>query len=232
MKFKKKKTKSIVLSLGGSLVVPDRINLQFLRKFKKFVLKHLERGRKFIIVVGGGKVCRRYQSALTKITPAPDEDLDWFGIHITRINAELVQRIFGKRAYSEIITNPYKKIRTNKRIILSGGWRSGRTTDFVAVALAKKYGAEQVINMTDVSAVYNKDPDKFSDAKPFKQLTWSQYFKIFGKKHRPGASYPFGLTASQLAKKLAIKVIILKGSNLKNLDKVLAGKNFKGTTIS
>ena len=213
-------------------MVPDRPDVKFLKRFRQFMIKNLAKGRKFIIVVGGGKVCRYYQEALVKVAPVSGADLDWLGIHITRINAELIQKIFGKWAEPEIIIDPYKKIRTNKQIVLSGGWRPGRTTDFVAVVLAKKYGVEQVINMTDVDAVYDKDPDKFSDAKPFKELTWPQYFKIFGRKHKPGASYPFGLMASQLAKKLVIRVIILKGSNLKNLAKALSGVSFKGTIIS
>jgi uridylate kinase len=215
----KAKDKTVVLSLGGSLVVPDRPDVKFLKKFRQFMIKNLAKGRKFIIVVGGGKVCRYYQEALVKVVPVSGADLDWLGIHVTHINAELIQKIF-------------KKWVAKKQIIVSGGLKPGRTTDYVAIMLAKKYGVEQVINMTDVDAVYDKDPDKFPDVRPFKELTWSQYFKIFGRRHKPGASYPFGLTASQLAKKLGIRVIILKGSNLKNLAKALAGVSFKGTIIS
>ena len=40
------KKKIIVLSLGGSLIIPDKIDIEFLKKFKKIILKK-EKNYKF-----------------------------------------------------------------------------------------------------------------------------------------------------------------------------------------
>jgi len=37
---------AIIISLGGSLIVPGDINTKFLRSFKKLIEKHVRRGRR------------------------------------------------------------------------------------------------------------------------------------------------------------------------------------------
>ena len=51
-----------VLSLGGSLIIPDNISYQFLEKFKKLIKKYAEK-EKIIIVCGGGQTARKYINA-------------------------------------------------------------------------------------------------------------------------------------------------------------------------
>jgi uridylate kinase len=63
--------KTIVLSLGGSLIVPDKIDYPFLKKFRELILSFVKRGNKVIIVCGGGKTCRKYNSAAEKIVKVP-----------------------------------------------------------------------------------------------------------------------------------------------------------------
>jgi len=55
--------KIIVLSLGGSIIIPDKINTRILREFKKIILKNTKKYR-FIIVCGGGKTARNYMKGL------------------------------------------------------------------------------------------------------------------------------------------------------------------------
>ena len=43
----------IVISLGGSVIVPDKIDVNFLEKFKKIINK-IKKGNKIVIVTGGG----------------------------------------------------------------------------------------------------------------------------------------------------------------------------------
>jgi uridylate kinase len=57
------KKKVIVLSLGGSLIIPEKINVKYLKDFKKTILKN-KNNYKFIIVCGGGSIARKYISAL------------------------------------------------------------------------------------------------------------------------------------------------------------------------
>ena len=57
---------TIIISLGGSLVAPNEIDLGFLKLFKRCLQKYLGT-KQFIILVGGGKIARNYQKALLEI---------------------------------------------------------------------------------------------------------------------------------------------------------------------
>ena len=75
-----------------------------LKNFKNFVQKW-HRKKKFIIVIGGGQLCRMYQRAASQITNINNEDRDWLGIHITRSNAHLLRTIFREIADPVVIDN-------------------------------------------------------------------------------------------------------------------------------
>jgi uridylate kinase len=219
-----------VLSLGGSLVCPNEIDVLFLKKFRNFILKWIKKGKKFVIFVGGGKTARKYQKVAKKFG-VKSEELDWIGIFATILNAQLVKSIFGNFAHEKVLSDPTKKIKTKKKIIVFGGWKPGRSTDYDSVLAVKNFGAKRVINLSDVDFIYDKNPKKFKDAKPLERISFDELFKIIGRKWTPGANIPFDPEAAKLAKKEKIKVIFLNGRNFKNLEKVFSGKKFKGTII-
>ena len=53
--------KPIIISLGGSIVVPDKIDYNFLKKFRALILKHVKKGKRFVLICGGGATARLYQ---------------------------------------------------------------------------------------------------------------------------------------------------------------------------
>ncbi|OGE93703.1 MAG: hypothetical protein A3K08_00670, partial [Candidatus Doudnabacteria bacterium RIFCSPLOWO2_01_41_7] len=185
---------------------------------------------KFFILVGGGKVARNYQKALLEFGAKPSER-DWIGINVTILNAEVVRQLFGGYSYSKIIADPRKKIKTTKDIVVGGGYKPGWSTDYVAVLLAKKYGAEAMINLSNIDYVYDKNPKKFKGAKPLKNISWKDFRKIVGNKWDPGLNLPFDPVASKLAEKLKLKVVVMNGKPLSNLKNLLSGRSFKGTVI-
>ena len=225
-------SKTIVISLGGSIVVPGKVNTRFLKGFRKLIIPQIKKRFRFIIIVGGGKTCRDYQKAASKITKLTSEDIDWLGIHTTRLNAHLLRTIFREYSHRRVIKNPTEKnIKFREKILVAAGWKPGWSTDYDAVMLAKNFHIKTIINLTNISHVYNKDPKKHKDAKPLKRLSWQGYRKIVGSKWDPGLNLPFDPVASKVAQKLKLKVVILKGTNLKNLENFLNGKGFVGTTI-
>lgn len=220
--------KTAVISLGGSLIVPDNIDISFLKKFRKIII-NFARENRIIVVAGGGKINREYNKAARKIAKIDNKDLDWLGIAATKMNAELLRVLFSKHAYEKVVDNPKAKIKTGKKIIIGSGSVPGFSSDLDAVLLAKNFGAKKVINMTNVDYVYDKDP-KYGNAKKFREIRWKDYMNIIGKKWKPRLSTPFDPVASKKAKQLGIKAVII-GKNLENLKKVLHGKKFRGTTI-
>ena len=59
-----KKKELVIISLGGSLIFPEEIDWKFVKKFKKVIKKQIADGYKFVIIAGGGKLCRKYQDIL------------------------------------------------------------------------------------------------------------------------------------------------------------------------
>lgn len=228
-----KKKKLIIIALGGSIIVPapGKIDTIFLKKFRKFILKFIKKGYKFIIIAGGGKVCRTYQAAASKIVKLPYEDQDWIGIHATRINAHLLRTIFRDKAYPIVLDNPHKPLKTQRSIIIAAGWRPGWSTDYIAVLLAKRFKAREIIDAGNIPFVFDRDINRYKKAKSIKKISWKDYQKLVGRTWIPGLPAPIDPIAAKLAKKLNIRAAVVKGTDLKNLRNVLGGKKFKGTII-
>lgn len=230
-----KKRQSFVLSLGGSLFYPNTgIDTDFLSKFNNFIRRQVaERNRRFFIVVGGGTITRHYQAAARKVRGTIDnDDLDWLGIHATRLNAHMVRVIFRDIAHSHVIKH-YEIIRkAEEPVVVAGGWKPGWSTDYCAITLCQDYNISSVINMTNVDQVFDKDPRKFPDAKPLKTISWKKYREMAGDQWIPGMNLPFDPIASKLADELGVTVKILNGKDFENLENALDGKPFVGTTIS
>lgn len=224
-------TQTTILSLGGSLIYPKEIDTAYLKQFREIILSLVSHGKKFGIVTGGGWICREYIRKANEITSLQPFQNDMLGILTTRMNAQLVREIFGDLAYQNIIIDYSKKFVTDKSIIVGAGAIPGSSSDKDAVLLAMQVGGKTVINLTNVDYVYDKDPRKFPDAKPIKEITWADFKKIVGGEWKAGMNLPFDPIAAALAEKEKMKVIVLNGSNLENLQHCLAGKSFVGTVI-
>ncbi|MBW2204080.1 MAG: UMP kinase [Deltaproteobacteria bacterium] len=220
---------TLVISLGGSIIVPGEIDKVFLKKFREIILR-LEQTR-FMIICGGGKVCRNYQNAAKEIADISKEDLDWIGISATRLNAELVRSIFGEEAHQKVIHDPDEEIDGSNRVVIGAGFEPGSSTDLRAVQLAKRFGAVRVINMSNIDYVYSADPKKDPNAERLTEISWSEFRKLVGNEWEPGLNMPFDPIASREGEELGLEVIII-GNDIDNLEKLLKGGAFKGTTIS
>ena len=229
------KNKKAVISLGGSLINPGKIAVNFLKKFKMFIEKRVDEGWQFIIITGGGAPARWYIDGSSSIMEKniTKDDMDWLGIHATRFNAHLVRTIFRNIAQPAIITDPENNfIDPKKSIVVGGGSRPGRSSDHVATTIAIRVGAPYVINLSNIKQVYTDDPKKNSSAKPIENIKWDNFCKIVGDTWEPGTNTPFDPIASKLAKEKNITVLMAQGTNLKNLEKLFKSKKFVGTAIS
>lgn len=221
-----------IISLGGSIIIPSSgFDVDFLKKFRGLIVERVKKGDKFILVVGGGSTCRAYQDAAKQVVSMTNDDLDWLGIKTTIFNAEFVRVLFKDLAHKEIVTNPTKKIKTSKSIIIAAGWKPGCSTDHDAVLLAKTYGATEIVNASNISYVYTADPKKDTNAKPLPNLTWNEMKKIIGDTWSPGANLPFDPKAVKTAARLGLTVRFVKGTDLAMLHSALLGAEFAGSII-
>jgi len=220
---------TIIISLGGSIVVPNQVDTKFLKQFKELILDIIKKN-KVVIMVGGGKLARNYQDAAKKFK-VDQTNLDWVGTIATRLNAELVRAIFAEYAEEKVCYIPNEKPVFNKKILVAAGYKPGWSTDYDAVLLAAQLQADMVVNMSNIDYVYDKDPKKHRNAKPIKIMSWDDMKKLVGDKWTPGKNAPFDPVACKKAAEIGLKVVILNGTKLKNLKEFLHGGEFKGTII-
>lgn len=234
MNYIAKEQGPIVISIGGALIVPDDIDTNFLNNLNTFVRTYVKQGKQFFLVAGGGKTARNYRDAGKQIIDdISDEDLDWLGIHASRLNGHLLRTIFRDIANPRIIEHYDHKIEDLKEsVIIGAGWKPGWSTDYDAIILARDYGAKLVLNFSNIDWVFDKDPKKHPDAQPIKKLTWQEMEKIVGNKWTPGLNAPFDPIAVQLAKKLDVTVIVCNGTDFSNSEKIMKGEEFKGTVVT
>lgn len=224
--------KTIVISLGGSLIIPDNVDINFLENFKKVIEKHKKK-YKFIIVTGGGSIARKYISAL-KSANKSEYFQSLVGISATRTNARLLTYLFGKDANQGIPHDmlEVKNLLRKNNPVFCGALRYAKneTSDATSAKLARFFNTE-FINLTLVPGLFTQNPLTHKDAKFIPKISWQKFEKMANKtKFKPGQHFVLDQKAAKIIKKYKIKTYII-GKNLENLDKLLSGKKFTGTVI-
>jgi len=217
----------IVISLGGSLINPGRINYPFLSSFKKTIKKFSR--HKIIIVTGGGKVARDYIEALKDKS---ERVRSLIGISATRLNAMLVSNFLDADVFIPDSSDEIKKILKRKNLVVCGalGYRKDMTSDGTAADLAREIKADFLVNMTNVKGLFDKDPRKFKNARFISEISFFDFLKMLDKmKYKPGQHFVLDRPAARIISRHKIKTAIL--NNAKNLEKLLKREKFAGTII-
>ena len=225
---------TVVMSVGGSLIVPDAIDTHFLADFRNLIERQIAlSGRHFIIIAGGGRTARRYQEAASAVTELDPEDLDWMGIHATRLNGHLLRTIFRDIAYPEMITNPDEITDVPKDVplIIAAGYRPGASTDLRAVQIAINCKATKLMNLSNIDYVYTEDPRKNPDAEKIEDIDWKDFIKLIPTEWNPGLSSPFDPVAARTAHTHNLEVSIINGESISEIENYLEGRPFIGTKI-
>jgi len=222
----------VVISLGGSVMVPDKINFSFLDKFKKLLEKN-SRTTRFVIVTGGGSVARKYIQAL-KEEGKGEKELSKAGIRVTRLNALFLMQFFGKEANDNLpfdMEHVKNNLHKNK-VVICGALRydDKETSDGTAAKLAN-YLKCDFVNITNVTGLYDKDPKNHRDAKFIPEISWKDFEKMANKlKFKAGQHFVLDQMAAKLIRKHKIRTVIA-GPDIGNLDNLFNGRKFKGTVI-
>lgn len=225
---------TVIMSVGGSLIVPDQIDTTFLNTLKTLIEHQIAAyERRFIIIAGGGKTARRYQDAAAAVTELDPEDLDWMGIHATRLNGHLLRTIFRDIAHPVMITNPDEVIDVpqSTHLIIAAGYRPGASTDLRAVQIAAHCGAKKLMNLSNIDYVYTADPRKDENAEKIETITWPEFLKLIPTEWNPGLSAPFDPVAARQAQKLGLEVAIINGAKPEEIEHYLNDEPFVGTRI-
>lgn len=220
--------KIIVVSIGGSRIVPENVNYKFLKELGT-VLKKMN-NFKFVICTGGGKTARNYISALAK-NKIVRKKQDEIGIEVTRLNARLVMNFIDN--CNEKIPKDLKEIKNMLKrydVVVCGGLKPGRTSDGTTAEIANYLNSDIMINVTNVQGLYTKDPKKHKTAKFIPKIFHKDFKKMMDKViEKPGMHFVLDSHAEKITRKNKIKVLII--DNLKEIKNYLSKKKYKGTLI-
>jgi uridylate kinase len=226
-----RKKRMVVVSLGGSLIIPDKINYSYLKRFKEIIEVH-KRDFNFVIVCGGGSLARNYIEAIKK-NEGGEKLQSLSGIAATRVNARFISYFFG---YDSKFGIP-KTVKTVQKYLKSQGivfcgaleYEEDQTSDAVAALLAKKFKGD-FVNLTNVKGLYTKDPKKHKDAKFISKISWRDFDEMANKfEFKPGQHFVLDQSSSKIIRKFRIPTHIIK--DLNEFDKFLSWQKFIGTTI-
>lgn len=223
-----------VVSLGGSIVAPEGPDAPFIKAYAQVVRTWLQANpaNRLIMVVGGGGPARGWQEAYRDCVEEADHDAqDWIGIMATRLNAQLIRSVFLDICPQEVVTDPTAVSIFGGRVMVASGWKPGFSTDFDAVVLAERFGADTIVNLSNIAKVYTADPRLDPQAKPIDSIGWQDFRAMVGDEWVPGKNSPFDPIASKRAAELGLRVICAAGRDLVNLKAILADSTFTGTTI-
>lgn len=210
---------TIVISVGGSLIVPDDIDTEFLKHLRTLLEKQTTKNdKKFVVITGGGKTSRKYAGAAEKLDNISVEELDEIGIAACQLNAHIVRLALKGLNVS---VNPDLDFYT-----------PGSSSDGAAVRTALRHSATKVINLTNIDYVYTDDPKKNPDAQKIEDITWTEFRKLIPEEWSPNLSSPFDPMAAKMAHEKGIEVASINGGKLEELAKYLDGKEFVGTVIN
>jgi len=188
------------------------------------------------IVIGGGNI---YRGLAAKAQGIDSVTGDYMGMLATIINALALQNSLEKagiftRLISAIdmdkIAEPFIRRRAvrhieKKRIVIFGAGTGNPyfTTDTAASLRALEIDADVILKGTRVNGVYDKDPEKSTNAKMFSQIT---YDEALNKKLKV-----MDQTAFALCRENKIPVIVFNMNVANNFKNVVLGKKI-GTLVS
>ncbi len=220
----------IIFALGGSVVVPDQVDETYVEEFAAFA-KRLAKKHRIGVVVGGGQTARR---AIKEARARGENEAkcDYAGIEGSRYNAAIVAQAMGIDSRIPETVMEAGELLEKNGIVIMGGTEPGKSTDGVAVLLAEYADADMVLKVTDVKGIYDKDPNKFKDAKMFTELPVATLDKmVMGLSQAAGKYELFDIVAVKMMERSGIKCIVLDGHDLKNMEAAVEGKKFVGTVI-
>jgi len=220
---------TIVISLGGSVVLADDVDTTFYTALKELFSDLKDKN--IFVIVGGGPPAREYITRARSLQIS-EENLDTIGIAVTRVNALFLACQLQKKI-SEIPCSTQEAIGLDQPLVIMGGTTPGHSTDFVGAELAGLANADLFVIATNVDGVFDKDPRTYADAKMYTSISAQELLEKYGGAwNAAGSNTVIDGPALQKIHDGHIPTIVVNGKQIKNLKKALNHQEFHGTTIT
>ena len=157
----------------------------------------------------------------------------YLGIEVSRLNAKLLLNSVHSCVYPKVPTNLEEvsiAAETGKPVIL-GGLHPGQSTNATSALVAEKVKAQVFVNATDVSGIYDSDPNINRNAKAFKRITVDKCIEVLGKNSSMAGKYDLmDMVALKIIERSRIPTVILRAS-VTNIIRVIKSGTKIGTRI-
>lgn len=248
--------KYLVFKVGGSIISPKGkiADEAFLSKLVGTIKEIYEDGKnddlKMLIVTGGGNLSRNYRDIAISIGQYEEVDQHRIGIVATWMNAELVRllldvdslvfkRTLGIGVFANSVETGITGIESDfqdwknsdKKILVSGGFVNGSSTDLNAIVLASKLECNRVYKLSNIDHLYTQDPNENPNANPIEDITWDRYLEMFGQDHKPGQSLPVDVLGAKLAKDNGVSLCLTSGLDPSVMKSIVSGEDVDCTLI-
>ncbi|MGN1278389.1 MAG: uridine monophosphate kinase [Candidatus Onthovivens sp.] len=237
----KKPYKTVILKLSGEALHDSNsssiLDAKKLNDIGKLVQDLISLNVRVGIVTGAGNIFRgriAHEAGIKVV------DGDYMGMVGTVINCKAISSILDKLGiknvlYSALVVedvaikfdeqDAINKLNDGYVLIFAGGLgRPGITTDSTAAKRAIQINADAILaGKNGVDGVYDKDPNKFNDAKFLKSLTYQQVLDMDLK--------VMDIGAIEILKQSEVETRVFSMEDINNFIKVVQGEEL-GTTIT
>ena len=226
----KRKENRILIKFSGEALAGESgfgIDTKVLKFLADEIKSVVNEGFEVAVVIGGGNFIRGVSAAKDGIIKRTSGD--YMGMLATVINAVAMQEALERDALDVRVQSAIKMEEIAENFIVRKAIRhleKGRivifaagtgnpffTTDTAGVLRASEIGASAIIKATKVDGIYDKDPNKYPDAKLIKELTYEEALKDNIK--------VMDDTAIALAKENKLPIIVCNMFKKGNLLKIL-----------
>lgn len=230
----------ITIKIGGSILFKNNnYDAQLIKNYSKTIRKLFSEKydiSKVVIVTGGGRLSRELVSVAKSLSPTmSNAHLDLLGIYASRLNSMLFIAALKDLAYPfppESFEEALRLMSGYNKLIISGGLQPGQSTNAVAAILAEASSSDLLVNFSNITKVYDKDPKLYSEAKPFDVLNYEHFISIVQEnQQKPGNYELFDLVGAEIVKRSNIPLYFVNGYEPDLLFEILDGKN-PGTLVT
>ncbi|MDH5400954.1 MAG: UMP kinase [Candidatus Heimdallarchaeota archaeon] len=213
----------LILKIGGSLLFKDgNIQVDLLNKYISIIRELRSLGHIIGVVVGGGYPARQYTKAANQLG-ASNSYMDIIGIEAAKQNARLL--ISGIQEAHPIPPSNYNELLlaiSTSNLVIIGGLQPGQSTNAVAALFAETLGADYLINLTDISKVYDMDPKLNKDAKPLDTLSYQEFSKIIQANPQVPSGYKlFDTLGVTIVERSKIKLVFINGNQPEKIKQII-----------
>ena len=228
--------KRVLLKLSGEVLAGEKgsgIDFDKVTEVCESIKECVDLGAEIAIVVGGGNFWRGRSSGDMDRTRA-----DSIGMLATVMNSLALQETFlqlgiDARVQSAVqitgVVETFNKdsavrhLEKGRLVIFAGGTGNPFfSTDSGAALRAAQIGADVLLKATNVDGVYDKDPNKFSDAVKFTEISHNELLE----RHLA----VMDTAAAAICQENNIPILVFNLNNPENIAKAMCGEN-TGTVV-